>query len=134
MAGQRKLGPSLIDNTGHTEWPDGRVHHSGMTTVFAPNTKVAYNFGGKLYDIDYNSTQEGRSATQPTYAAITARSHHPGNLVCASFLDGATKPIRGEIDLNVWRAMGRSVAASRQSGFILIRSRSVRRRLTMGCK
>ncbi len=106
MAGQRKLGPSLNDNTGHTEWPDGRVHHSGVTTVFAPNTKVAYNYGGQLYDIDYNSTQEGRSATQPTYAAITARSYHPGNLVCASFLDGATKPIRGEIDINLWRALG----------------------------
>ncbi len=106
MAGQRKLGPNLHDNTGHTEWPDGRVHHSGVTTVFRPNTKVAYNFGGKLYDIDYNSQQEGRSATQPTYAAITARSYHSGNMVNASFLDGSIKALRGEIDLNVWRAMG----------------------------
>lgn len=106
MAGQRKLGPNLNDNTGHTEWPDGRVHHSGITTVFTPNTKVAYNFGGKLYDIDFNSQQEGRSATQPTYAAITARSYHRGNLVNASFLDGSVKALRGEIDSSVWRAMG----------------------------
>jgi prepilin-type N-terminal cleavage/methylation domain-containing protein/prepilin-type processing-associated H-X9-DG protein len=106
MAGQRKLGPNLQDNTGHTEWPDGRVHHSGMTTVFTPNTKVAYNFGGKLYDIDFNSQQEGRSATQPTYAAITARSYHRGSLVNASFLDGSVKPIRDQVDSALWRAWG----------------------------
>lgn len=106
MAGQRKLGPNLNDNTGHTEWPDGRVHHSGFTTVFTPNTKVAYNWNGKLYDIDYNSSQEGKSATQPTYAAITARSYHPGNMVNVCFLDGSTKPLRGEIDSLVWRALG----------------------------
>jgi prepilin-type N-terminal cleavage/methylation domain-containing protein len=106
LAGQRKLGPNLQDNTGHTEWPDGRVHHSGITTVFAPNTKVHYNFGGKLYDIDFNSQQEGRSATQPTYAAITARSYHPGNLVNTCFLDGAVKAIPGSIDPSLWRAMG----------------------------
>lgn len=105
MAGQLKLGPNLNENTGHTEWPDGRVHHSGFTTVFTPNTKVAYHHGGRLYDIDFNSQQEGRSATQPTYAAITARSYHPGNIVNACFLDGSTKSIK-EVDSTVWRALG----------------------------
>jgi hypothetical protein len=106
MPGQLKLGPNLNDNTGHTEWPDGRVHHSGMTTVFRPNTKVHYDYGGQLYDIDFNSVQEGKSATQPTYAAITARSYHAGGLVNVCMLDGATKPIRDEIDTTLWRAMG----------------------------
>jgi hypothetical protein len=106
MAGQLKLGPNLQDNTGHTEWPDGRVHHSGITTVFTPNTKVNYTAAGRPYDIDYNSQQEGRSATQPTYAAITARSYHRGNLVNASFLDGSTKSIPGGIDPTIWRAWG----------------------------
>jgi hypothetical protein len=106
MAGQLKLGPNLNDNTGHTEWPDGRVHHEGMTTAFAPNTNVAYNYGGKLYNIDYNSMQEGKSLTQPTYAAITARSYHAGNLVNITLLDGSTRSLAATIDLNVWRAMG----------------------------
>ena len=106
MAGQRKLGPNLNDNTGHTEWPDGRVHHSGITTVFVPNTKVNYNFDGKRYDIDLNTQQEGRSATQPTYAAITARSYHPGNIVNASFLDGSVKPVPGSIDSSIWHSLG----------------------------
>ena len=28
MSGQMKLGADTNSNTGHTEWPDGRVHHS----------------------------------------------------------------------------------------------------------
>jgi prepilin-type N-terminal cleavage/methylation domain-containing protein/prepilin-type processing-associated H-X9-DG protein len=106
MAGQLKLGPNLNDNTGHTEWPDGRVHHSGFTTVYTPNTQVAYNHGGQLYDIDFNSMQEGKSATQPTYAAITARSYHSGGLVNVTFLDGSTRTITDAIDLQTWRDMG----------------------------
>jgi prepilin-type N-terminal cleavage/methylation domain-containing protein len=106
MAGQLKLGPNLNDNTGHTEWPDGRVHHSGITTVFAPNTQVAYNYNGRLYDIDYNSVQEGKSATQPTYAAITARSYHAGGLVNVTMLDGTTKSVRDDIDPVLWKAAG----------------------------
>ena len=31
---QFKLGANTNDNTGHTEWCDGRVHHEGFTTVF----------------------------------------------------------------------------------------------------
>ncbi len=106
MAADLKLGALLNDNTGHTEWPDGRVHHSGMTTVYPPNTKVAYHHDGQLYDIDFNSIQEGKSLTQPTYAAITARSYHSGNLVNVSFLDGSARSIYAGIDLSVWRAMG----------------------------
>ncbi len=103
---QFKLGPNVNDNTGHTEWGDGRVHHSGITTVFTPNTRVAYlHTDGRTYDVDYNSQQEGRSATQPTYAAVTARSYHPG-VVNALFMDGSSRPISNTIDVAAWRAMG----------------------------
>jgi hypothetical protein len=67
--GQFKLGPSTNDNTGHTEWCDGRVHHSGFTTVFTPNTFVEYvHSDGNSYDVDYNSMQEGqeREPNAPT--------------------------------------------------------------------
>ena len=103
---QFKLGPKTNDNTGHTEWGDGRVHHSGITTVFTPNTLVAYvHTDGRTYDVDYNSQQEGRSATQPTYAAVTSRSCHPG-VVNGLLMDGSCKAIPATIDLPVWRALG----------------------------
>ena len=103
---QFKLGPSTNDNTGHTEWPDGRVHHSGITTVFAPNTFVEYaHTDGRTYDIDYNSQQEGRSTTQPTYAAVTARSYHPG-IVHVLLADGSSRAVGETIPLKVWRALG----------------------------
>ncbi|MEX2173120.1 MAG: DUF1559 domain-containing protein [Pirellulaceae bacterium] len=106
MSGQLKLGPNLNDNTGHTEWCDGRVHHSGFTTVFTPNTKVPYESGGKIYDIDFNSRQEGQSATQPTYAAITARSYHGGGIVNATLMDGSVRSFSQTISLAIWRSLG----------------------------
>ena len=104
-SGEIKLGPSLNDNTGHTEWCDGRVHHSGFTTVFTPNTVVPYEYQGAMYDIDVNSVKEGDSADQATYAAITPRSYHPG-IVNAGLLDGSTRTISDSIDLVTWRSLG----------------------------
>lgn len=50
-----------------------------MTTTFNPNTFVRYlHSDGRVYDIDFNSRYEGTSLTEPTYAAITARSYHLG--------------------------------------------------------
>ncbi len=101
-----KLGPNINDNTGHTEWADGRVHHSGVTTVFTPNTLVAYvHTDGREYDVDFNSQQEGRSATQRTFAAVTARSYHPG-VVNSLLTDGSAHSISDSIALPVWRALG----------------------------
>ena len=106
MSGQLKLGPALNDNTGHTEWCDGRVHHSGFTTVFAPNTKVPYTSGGLTYDIDFNSRQEGQVLTQATYAAITTRSFHASGIVNAALMDGSVRAINKSIALPTWRALG----------------------------
>ena len=103
---QFKLGPDTNDNTGHTEWCDGRVHHSGITTVFTPNTFVAHvHSDGNTYDVDYNSLQEGKSATQPTYAAVTSRSYHPG-VVNTALMDGSVRSVSETIDRSVWRALG----------------------------
>jgi prepilin-type N-terminal cleavage/methylation domain-containing protein len=111
---QFKLGPKTNDNTGHTEWPDGRVHHSGFTTVFTPNTFVEYlHSDGRAYDIDYNSQQEGRSATQRTYAAVTARSYHDG-IVHVLMMDGSARTVIEKVDLRLWRALG-----TRQGGELI---------------
>lgn len=104
--GQLKLGGNLYKNTGHTEWCDGRVHHSGFTTVFTPNTVVPYEHDGAMYDIDFNSVQEGKKIDQTSYAAITSRSYHAGGMISTGFLDGSTRSISDKIDLEVWRALG----------------------------
>jgi len=105
VGAETRLGSKTNDNTGHTEWPDGRVHHSGVTTVFVPNTVVERTYDNQQYDIDFNSRKEGDAVIAPTYAAITARSYHPG-LVNAARMDGGVETISNAIKLNVWRALG----------------------------
>ena len=115
ITGELKLGLNKSNNTGHTVWSDGRVHHSGFTTVFTPNTFVAFDYAGKTFDIDFNSQQEGRDLTRRTYAAVTARSHHPQGVNIAR-MDGSVDFFSNGIDIVVWRAMGtasgREVVAS----------------------
>ncbi|WP_231615973.1 DUF1559 family PulG-like putative transporter [Novipirellula artificiosorum] len=95
-------------NTGHTEWPDGRVHHTGFTVTLAPNSKVQFSNDGQLHEeMDFNSWQEGKNgiAGNPTYAIITSRSYHTG-LVNVSKLDGSVSSITESIDLHIWQALG----------------------------
>ena len=99
-------GGAEAKDTGHTEWPDGRVHHTGVTAAMTPNTFVPYTFNGTPADGDYNSWQEGKngSAGQPTYAIITSRSYHAG-AVNVVLVDGSVQTVNDEVDLTVWRAL-----------------------------
>ncbi len=101
-AGDAKYGPSRGDNTGHTEWVDGRSHQIGFTTTFVPNADVRPERVGNR-SIDWTNMQEGKSDSVRTYAAVTARSHHPG-IVHVALMDGATRAISDDVDLQVWRA------------------------------
>ena len=94
-------------NTGHTEWPDGRVHHHGFTTAMVPNTVVNCTDGTDTFDCDYNSWQEGKNGINrsPSYAIITARSHHEG-AVHVVLADGSARMVSENIDRNIWRALG----------------------------
>jgi hypothetical protein len=107
-----------IKLTGHTEWVDGRCHHSGFTTGLTPNTKVLFlNNGtggdGKTYDVDWNNWQEGKNmgpspgsgAVSPTYAVVTARSYFEGG-VHVSMCDGSVKWVTNNVNIGVWRAYG----------------------------
>jgi len=94
--------------TGHTEWPDGRVHHQGITTTMPPNAKVSCSDGTTTYEeCDYNSWQEGKNgiAGSPSYAIITSRSYHEG-IVQAALMDGSARTISENIDLGIWRGLG----------------------------
>ncbi|MFK7777905.1 MAG: DUF1559 domain-containing protein [Gimesia sp.] len=108
-------GTQFKTNTGHTEWPDGRVHHTGFTVTMNPNSYVPYTNGGIEYNADYNSWQEGKDGTagSPTYAIITSRSYHIG-VVNAVLADGSVRTISENISLDIWRALG-----TRDNGEIL---------------
>jgi hypothetical protein len=98
------LGGQFKADTGHTEWVDGRAHQTGFTTTFAPNTKVLCSVGGSSYDVDWNNQQEGKSSTTPTFAAVTARSYHPGGIHAAR-MDGSVHWVSDSIDAGVWQAL-----------------------------
>lgn len=104
LTGVYHLGPAIEQNTGHTVWPDGRVHHTGFTTTFAPNQNVAYQHDGRWYDIDLSTQQEGLGTQRPTKAAVTSRSYHPGSVNVAR-LDGSVSTTSDEIDLQAWQGM-----------------------------
>jgi len=104
--------------TGHTEWPDGRVHHSGFTTTFAPNTQIPCTISGVNYSAcDYNSWQEGKSPNamnNPSYGIVTSRSYHVG-VVNSAFMDGSVRTIGENISIDVWRAYGTRTGSERIS-------------------
>ena len=87
----------------HVEWVDGKVHETGFTTVFPPNTKVIYNNGGTDYDVDLVLATE--SSPGDTYAAVTSRSYHT-TCVNVLLMDGSVRSLNNSISLTTWRAMG----------------------------
>ena len=98
------LGGQFKQNSGHTEWVDGRVHQIGITATFAPNTQVNCLIDGEIYDVDWTNMQEGKSDTANTHAAVTARSYHAQG-VQTLLMDGSVRFTPDGIELAVWRAM-----------------------------
>ncbi|MCA9052988.1 MAG: DUF1559 domain-containing protein [Planctomycetaceae bacterium] len=95
-------------DTGHTEWPDGRVHHTGVTVTMGPNADTSCTNGGTTYkQCDFNSWQEGKNGAtgSPSYAIVTSRSFHPG-VVQITLLDGVTRTVSENISLQIWRSIG----------------------------
>jgi prepilin-type processing-associated H-X9-DG protein len=92
---------STFRDSGHTEWVDGRVHQTGFTAAFTPNTQIAC----RDLDVDWTHSREGRNNTDPTYAAVTSRSYHGGGIVNVAMMDGSVHGVTDAIDLQVWRAM-----------------------------
>ena len=88
----------------HTEWSDGHVHASGFTTAWPPNKRVlgtaTWNAG---LDLDLNGINQESGG--PSFAAITARSYHPGG-VNTLFGDGSIRFVKSMINGLTWRALG----------------------------
>jgi prepilin-type N-terminal cleavage/methylation domain-containing protein len=112
-----RLGATLQQNQGHTEWGDGASSKIGFTTTFTPNTDVAYAYtDGNTYDIDFNNQNEGTSMTNPTFGPITSRSYHVGG-VNASYMDGSVHFVANLVDLATWQAL-----STRAGGEIIMNS------------
>jgi prepilin-type N-terminal cleavage/methylation domain-containing protein len=86
----------------HVEWVDGKVHETGFTTVFGPNTRVIYP-SGTNYDVDFITATE--SSPADTYAAVTARSYHAGG-VNVVLMDASVRFVTNAIAQATWRALG----------------------------
>jgi prepilin-type N-terminal cleavage/methylation domain-containing protein len=85
---------------GHTDWTYANSIYDGFTTALTPNTKVLVAPG---VDLDVNTEDENNGG--PTYAAVTARSYHPGGVNCLC-CDGSVHFIKNSIDWVTWRALG----------------------------
>lgn len=98
------FGGNFKKDTGHTEWVDARAHQSGVTGTFTPNTEVLYSSGGQNYDVDFNSSREGKTTNQLTFAAVTSRSYHPAG-VMVLHVDGSARYVSETIELATWRSL-----------------------------
>lgn len=83
----------------HVEWVDGKVHETGFTTTFPPNTLVIYSG----YDVDFVSATE--SQLGDTYAVVTSRSYHQTG-VNVVLMDGSVRFVSNSTSVNTWRALG----------------------------
>jgi len=99
------FGGSFKQDSGHTEWVDARVHQTGVTMTFGPNTLVPYTSAGEVFDVDFNSSREGKTTTGTTYAAVTSRSYHTGT-VNSLLMDGSVRSVGESVDLFTWRLLG----------------------------
>jgi type II secretory pathway pseudopilin PulG len=94
------------DRAGHTDWRAGRIHQTGFTTAFPPNTVVNFtDDDGGTYNVDFVSALEDRTLNLLTYAAVTSRSSHPG-LINALGMDGSVRAVGEDIHVLIWRALG----------------------------
>lgn len=88
---------------GHNEWVESGVHHTGFTTAWPPNRQIRGGPNNVYADLDLNSRREKTGG--PSFAAITARSYHPGG-VNALMGDGSVRFVKSTINGFTWRALG----------------------------
>ncbi|AMV39664.1 DUF1559 domain-containing protein [Planctomyces sp. SH-PL62] len=88
--------------SGHTLWAAGGVDQTGFTTSLPPNFALVSTFSRGL-ETDIIGYREWLGG--PTYAAVLARSQHPGG-VNALMGDGSARFVTSTIAPTVWRALG----------------------------
>ncbi len=86
---------------GKTRWANSNSYYSGLTFALPPNPKSTAGPNNVEYDLISLDENDG----WPTYAAVSARSWHPGG-VNTLFADGSVRFIKETIDPFAWRALG----------------------------
>jgi prepilin-type N-terminal cleavage/methylation domain-containing protein len=94
---------ATLRDSGHTEWVDGHVHQTGVTTAWTPNKYIEQQATKLGYDLDITGIRETNLG--PTFSAITSRSHHSGG-VHVLLGDGSVRFVTDTIDGRAWRAAG----------------------------
>jgi prepilin-type processing-associated H-X9-DG protein len=85
----------------HTAWVDGNAQESGITTAWPPNKVIL----GTMQEGDLDLTGPPFFIGGPTFAAITARSFHPGG-VNVLRADGSVGFTKSTVAGAIWRALG----------------------------
>jgi prepilin-type N-terminal cleavage/methylation domain-containing protein/prepilin-type processing-associated H-X9-DG protein len=99
------FGGTFDPEIGHTQWVNGMMVQTGMTTTFGPNARMVYSAGATSMDTGFMSSRLGVSATRQSYGAVSARSYHTGG-VNAMFMDGSVRYVPNSVDQGTWRAVG----------------------------
>jgi prepilin-type N-terminal cleavage/methylation domain-containing protein/prepilin-type processing-associated H-X9-DG protein len=107
-------GGPLDPELAHTQWVNGMLTQTGMTTTFTPNTAMLYSDGTTTLDVDFMSSRLGVSTTLLSYGAVNARSYHPGG-ANVLFMDGSVRFATNSVDLTTWRALGSRAGAEAAS-------------------
>jgi prepilin-type N-terminal cleavage/methylation domain-containing protein len=97
------LGGEFKQDGAHGEWVDGKAHETAFTTLFPPNTSLPCQ-NTPTQVVDWISQSEGRSATIPTFAAMMARSYHPGGVEVV-MMDASVQFISNSIDRALWQGL-----------------------------
>lgn len=98
-------GGTLDPGMAHSQWVNGMLVQTGMTTTFPPNTSAIATDGTSTFDVDFINTRLGTSATNISYGMITSRSFHAG-MANVLMMDGAVRAIGSQTDLALWRSLG----------------------------
>jgi prepilin-type N-terminal cleavage/methylation domain-containing protein/prepilin-type processing-associated H-X9-DG protein len=94
----------LRPDSGHSEWEDGNTSQAGFTFAWPPNKQTPGTIGNvSVPDTDLIAFREENGG--PTFAAITARSYHPGG-VDVLFGDGSVRFVKNSVAGLTWRALG----------------------------
>ena len=99
------LGGMVAPDFSHTQWVNGIILQTGISTTLPPNTRVMATQNGLPVAVNFTTSRLGLTTTQLTYVAITARSYHPGG-VNAAMADGSVRFFKESVALATWRALG----------------------------
>jgi prepilin-type N-terminal cleavage/methylation domain-containing protein len=99
------LGGTFDPENAHTEWVNGIIIQTGMTTTFPPQTVQPFITGGRTIDVDFTTIRLGLTIDRMTYASILSRSNHAG-IVHTLMMDGSVRTVSGNINQFIWRGLG----------------------------